>query len=30
VNPGVYTWIAIVKFLDDVEIAFSGDVTVVE
>ena len=30
VNPGVYTWIAIVLFLDDVEIAFSGDVTVVE
>ncbi len=30
VNPGVYTWLAVVKFLDDVEIAFSGDVTVVE
>lgn len=30
VNPGVYTWIAIVKFIDDAEIAYSGDVTVVE
>ncbi|MBK8701123.1 MAG: gliding motility-associated C-terminal domain-containing protein [Saprospiraceae bacterium] len=30
VNPGVYTWIAIVLFIDDVEIAFTGDVTVVE
>jgi hypothetical protein len=30
VNPGVYVWLAVVEFIDDVEITLSGDVTVVE
>ncbi len=30
VNPGVYVWIALVEFIDDEQLTFSGDVTVVE
>lgn len=30
VNPGVYVWLAVVEFIDDVQITYSGDVTVVE
>lgn len=29
VNPGVYTWLAVVLFIDDAELVYSGDVTVV-
>jgi PKD repeat protein len=30
VNPGVYVWLAVVEFIDDEQLTFAGDVTVVE